>query len=503
MNFIDNLLNRVTMYRIVLYELIALLFIAGVASAFGFLSFSPIYLAWSIVLITTIAVISNYIFAFIFNAPSNPESTYITALILALIISPPTSVIDPHFLSLMFWATTWAIASKYIFAIGNKHLFNPAAFGVAVTAFFLTQSATWWIATSAMVPFVIIGGFLITRKIKRFDLVLSFLTISSFVIFVPAIAHGVDLTSSITRAFVLVPTIFLATVMLTEPMTTPPTRTKRIIYGVIVGSLFFPGINLLGLYVTPELALLTGNLFSYLISPKTKLLLTLTNRVRLTHDVYEFVFATNRQLAFSSGQYLEWTLTHKDYDNRGIRRYFTITSAPTDQTIRLGVKFYNPASTFKQTLMSLHKGNTLVASQLSGDFVMPANPRKKLVFIAGGIGITPFISMIRNLINKNKSRDIVLLYANKTSNDAAYRDILDNANANGVRIVYAFSNEPEASGGIATINSDVIRSQIPDFSERIFYISGPHGMVAGIATTLRALGIPSSHIKADYFPGFA
>ncbi len=503
MNFIDRFLNRTTMYRLVLYELLTLLLIAGIASAFGLLPFYPTYLAWSVALITIIALAGNTIFAKIFGAPSNPESTYITALILALIISPPSSFMDFHFLSLMFWATIWAVASKYIFAVLNKHLFNPAAFGVAITAFFLLQSATWWIATSVMIPFVLVGGFLITRKIKRFDLVISFLIVSSLAIFIPAISHGVDFTSSITRAFVLVPTIFLATVMLTEPLTTPPTRIKRILYGIVVGALFFPGIHLFGLYATPALALLVGNLFSYLISPKTKLILTLTNRIRLANDVYEFVFTPNRRLAFSSGQYLEWTLPHDAYDNRGIRRYFTIASAPTDKTIRLGAKFYDPASTFKKTLMSLHKGSTLVASQLSGDFVMPRNTHKKLVFIAGGIGITPFISMIRHLIDKNKSRDIVLLYANRTTLDTAYSDILENATAHGVRTVYAFSNEPEASGGIAIINADVIRAQIPDFYERIFYISGPHGMVAGIATTLRTLDVPASHIKADYFPGFA
>jgi len=503
MNIIDRLLNKITMYRLVLYVLIALLLFAGIVSAFGLLSFSPTHLAWSVILITTASILTNTIFAKIFGAPSNPESTYITALILALVISPPSAFLNTYFLSLVFWASTWAVASKYIFAIGNKHLFNPAAFGVVMTAFFLSQPATWWIGTTAMIPAVLVGGLLITRKIKRFDLVLSFLIVSSFVIIVPALSHGVGITSSLMRAFVYVPTIFFATIMLTEPMTTPPTRLRRIFYGAGVGLLFLPGVHVFSIYATPGIVLLTGNLFSYLISPKTKLILTLVEKIKLAPNVYEFVFNPNRRLTFSSGQYLEWTLSHDNYDSRGIRRYFTIASAPTDNKIRLGAKFYAPSSTFKKTIFSLKQGSTLVASQLSGDFVMPRNPRRKVVFIAGGIGITPFISMIRNLIDKNKLRDIVLLYANRTASDTAYRDILSTAVEHGVRTVYAFSNEPKASGGISTINADVIRSQIPDFHERIFYISGPHGMVAGIATTLRTLGIPPSRIKADYFPGFA
>ncbi len=503
MNIVDRFLNRITMYRLVLYVLISFLVFAGVVSIFGFLSFSPIYLAWSVALILVISLVSNIIFAKIFDAPCNSESTYISALILALILAPPTSFVDLNFLSLVFWAATWAVASKYIFAIGNKHLFNPAAFGVVMTAFFLTQSAVWWIGTSIMMPVVLIGGLLVVRKIRRFDLVLSFLAVSSLVIMVPALVYDVGITASIMRAFVYVPTIFLATIMLTEPLTTPPTRIKRIFYGAGVGLLFFPGFHIFSLYITPEIALLAGNLFAYIISSKVKLILTLVDRIKLAPNVYEFVFTPNRSLAFSSGQYLEWTLAHKAYDSRGIRRHFTIASAPTDNTIRLGVKFYTPASSFKKTLMSLRRGNTLVASQLSGDFVMPKDKNKKLVFIAGGIGITPFISMIRGLKDTNKFRDIVLLYANKMSKDTAYQDILETSSANGVRTVYAFENEPEVSGGIATINADVIREQVPDFLERIFYISGPHGMVVGIGRVLREMGVPSSHVNSDYFPGFA
>lgn len=491
------------MYRLVLYVLVALLLFAGAASSFGYLAFSPIYLAWSLVLITAISLISNTVFARVFGAPSNPESTYITALVLALIIAPPTSFLDLHFLSLVFWASAWAMASKYLFAIGNKHLFNPAAFGVAMTAFFLVEPATWWVGTSIMFPVVAIGGFLITRKIKRFDLVLSFLGVASLVIMVPALMNGVGITGSLMRAFVYVPTVFLATVMLTEPMTTPPTRILRILYGAGVGLVFLPGVHFFSLYTTPELALLAGNLFSYLISPKRKLILTLVDKIRLTPDSYEFVFSPNQHLKFSSGQYLEWTLPHNTYDKRGIRRYFTIASAPSDNLIRLGTKFYTPASSFKKTMMTLRKGSTLVASQLAGDFTMPNNKKKKLAFIAGGIGITPFMSMIRGLIDKDESRDIVLLYANRTAADTAYREILDEAIDHGVRTVHALALEPKASGGIAMINGDVIRAQVPDFMERTFYVSGPPGMVTGISATLRKIGVPASHIKADYFPGFA
>ncbi len=491
------------MYRLVLYTLLAFLLVAGIESAFGLLTFSPIHLAWSVALITTITLLFNKIFSHLFSAPSNPESTYITALILALIISPPTTFFNPLFLSLIFWASAWAVVSKYIFAIRDKHIFNPAALGVAVTALILGQSASWWIGSWALLPFVLAGGVLITRKVKHFDLVLAFLVTSTIVIFVPALLHGVGIANGLSRAFVLVPTIFFATVMLTEPLTTPPTRVLRILYGVFVGALFFQNANVFGVYSTPALALLIGNLFSYIISPKTKLILTLIDRIRISPNVFEFVFTPNRKFSFRPGQYLEWTLAHSSADSRGIRRYFTIVSAPNDDALRLGVKFYKPASTFKHTLLSLRRGNTLVASQLSGDFTLPHNKTRKLVFIAGGIGITPFVSMIRDLIGQGEKRDMVLLYANRTSADISYRSLLERAEKNGVRTVHVLSDEPKSQNNFSKIDLNTIRMNVPDFAERIFYISGPHGMVSGISTLLRTLGIPSAHIKTDYFPGFA
>ncbi|HQU07990.1 MAG: hypothetical protein B7X04_03170 [Parcubacteria group bacterium 21-54-25] len=503
MSFIDTFLNRITMYRLVLYELLALLFVAGVVSAFGWLPFSVLHLAWSVALIALGAFVFNMVFAYAFDAPTNPESTYITALILALIISPPASFTDQAFLTLAFWATGWAIASKYIFAIRDKHLFNPAAFGVAATALILGQSASWWIGTSTMLPFVLIGGFLVVRKIKRFDLVSAFLVTAGSGIVFSALVHGIGLFQGLTNAVVLVPTIFFASVMLTEPLTTPPTRALRILYGVFVGLLFYPDLHVGGTYLTPELALLAGNLLSYAMSPKTKLVLTLTNRIRLSPSMYEFVFAPNRPLAFQSGQYLEWTLPHEAYDSRGVRRYFTIASAPSDSAVRLGVKFYDPASSFKKTLGSLARGDQLIASQLAGDFTLPRDKHRKLVFIAGGIGITPFVSMIRHMLNENEARDIVLLYANNTTAEVAYRELLERATALGVRTVHAISKDPTTATRISRIDAAAIRTAVPDFLDRTFYISGPHGLVAGMHTTLRDLDVPASRIKTDYFPGFA
>ncbi len=503
---IDALLNKVTMYRLVVYELCFLLAAAMALGFFGILSYNPAYIAFSAAFIFSVCWITNAIFAFSFDAPSNPESTWITGLILALIITPPDALLDPRYLPLAFWAAACAVASKYLFAIGKKHLFNPAAFGVAATALLLGLSASWWVGTLAMAPFVLAGGLLIVRKIRRFDMWWAFLgTFTAGVVYF-SFHHGLNLGLSLSQSLIYAPAFFFASVMLTEPATSPPARIWRILYGAGIGFLFLPNVGFGSFFFSPELALLFGNLCAYIVSPKEKLTLKLKEKIRLSKDVYEFVFTRDRYNAFRPGQYMEWTLAHAHADSRSVRRYFTIASSPTERDIRLGVKFYAPSSSFKKALFSMQPGDAIVASQLSGDFTLPMDTGEKLVFIAGGIGITPFRSMIRYLLDKGEKRPITILYANKTPPDAVYRDLLDRAEQElGIRTVYAFTDADaqQPVGSVRAIDPKVVAREVPDYKDRTFYISGPQGMVTSFKDMLIGIGVARTDIKTDYFPGFA
>ncbi|HQT83050.1 MAG TPA: FAD-dependent oxidoreductase, partial [Candidatus Paceibacterota bacterium] len=130
---------------------------------------------------------------------------------------------------------------------------------------------------------------------------------------------------------------------------------------------------------------------------------------------------------FRPGQYLEWTLGHRFSDNRGNRRFFTIASAPTeaDGMVRLGAKFYEPKSSFKRALGAMKLNDAISVSHLAGDFVLPKDKKKKLVFIAGGIGVTPFRSQVQHLMNTNDKRSVTLFYSNKTASEIAYKYIFD------------------------------------------------------------------------------
>ena len=501
---IDIFLNKITMYKLVLYFLIMLIAIAMGFSLIGVLPYSPIAILFSVLFITTICLIVNIIFAWAFDAPTNAESVYITALILALIISPISSPSDPHFFILAFWASVWAMASKYLFAIKKKHIFNPAAFAVVLTALTINESASWWIGTLWMAPFVFVGGFLITRKIIRWDLVGSFFIVAIVVTLGSHNTLGfLDFLTSFWRLLINAPLFFFAFVMLTEPLTTPPKWWQRVIYGSLVGFLFAPSIHFGSIYSTPEIALIIGNIFSYLISPKQKLLLRLDDRILLADNTYDFIFIPDQKLKFKAGQYLEWTLDKPGVDSRGNRRYFTISSSPTEENISMGIKFYPKPSSFKKNLLKMKRGDVLIASQLAGEFVLPRNKKKKLVFIAGGIGITPFRSMIKYLVNKGEKRDIVLMYSNRTATDIVYEEVFNEAYSKlGIKIVYAITDS-NSSGYTGPISARMITTEIPDYKDRYFYISGPHGMVVGFEQNLEDLGVKKSQIKVDFFPGFA
>ncbi len=501
---IDDFLNNITMYRLVLYCLIFLLLIAGFLGIFNLIPYSPISIALSVSVLLLISLSANSIFAHIYKAPTNSESIYISALILALIITPIRSVSELSFLG---WAAILTVASKFIVAINKKHIFNPVAFAVALTSIAINKSASWWIGNLPMLPFVIIVGFLIVRKIKRFDLVLSFLGTSFLTVLLISIYKGQDPISSIKNLFLVTPLFFFASIMLTEPLTTPPTRILRIIYGSLVGFLFVPQVHVGTIYFTPELALITGNIYSYLVSPKSKLILRLKEKNKIATDVYDYIFTSDQKIKYNPGQYMEWTESIDKTDDRGNRRYFTLASSPTENNLRIGVKFPQNLSAFKKTMLQMKAGSQIVASQLSGDFVLKSDSHQKYVFIAGGIGITPFRSMIKYLLDTNQKRDIILFYANKTEHEIVYQDIFEEArNKLNIKTFYFLTDTKNIPSNpnfcLGRISDQKIKKEVPDFLQRNYYLSGPRGLVTAFEETLRNIGVSKNQIKTDYFPGF-
>jgi ferredoxin-NADP reductase len=503
MKIIDDFLNQITMYRLVLYNLIFLVAVALLLSLFGKLAYSPASILGTALFLTGISWGVNWIFGRVYKAPTNIESIFISALILTLIMPPIKSGED---LGPMFWAAVWVSASKFIFAIGRKHLFNPVAFSAWLISITLGFSANWWVGSAVMVIPVIIVGLLIVRKIRRYDLVFYFFLSAFFTIIFLSFLNGSDPLSVFQRTLLDSPVLFFAFIMLTEPLTTPPTKILQSIYGALVGFLFAPQLHVGPLFTTPESALLIGNLFSYFVSPKQKLILKLKEKRQLGEDVFDFIFSANQKFSFNPGQYMEWTLGHKIPDSRGNRRYFTLASSPTESEVRLGVKVYPKPSSFKKTLSDLNPGDEIVAGQLAGDFTLPKDPKKKLVFIAGGIGVTPFRSILKFLVDTNQKRDIVVFFSNKNVKEVVYTDIFTEAYRQlGIPTIYTLTDSAPTTwnGEKGRVSPEMIQKYVPDFKQKTYYLSGPHAMVTGFEKTLHQMGIPKSQIKIDFFPGFA
>lgn len=504
LKILDRFLNKVTMYRLTLYYLIGLLLVPMGFSLLRHFPFSPIDIALQAAAAVIVCIIANTIFAKILKATTNTESATITGLILALIIAPQASNFG-----YIIIASILAMATKYLVTIDKRHLLNPAAASIAAIALLSTHEATWWIGTPILLPFVFVGGFLLVRKIQRQEMVITFLATYFVLVLGTAILREGFLlgTFSALQLSIFHSALFFFTaVMFTEPLTSPSTNIKRNWYAVVTAFLYAtPQLRIASFAFTPEQALVLGNVFSYIISPNYREVMPLLWKKEFGNTGI-FAFARMNNFSFRPGQYMEWTLPHQGVDNRGNRRYFSIASSPTEKEFLMAVKFYSPSSSYKKKLRSLTQGENIIAAQVAGDFVLPKNIKKPLVFIAGGVGIVPFRSMIKYIVDKKLESDIVLFYANRTVDEIVFTETFKEAQEYGVRTIYTLTDKKPVPANWPAekgyVTREMIEKYVPDFKQRTFYLSGPQLMVDTYAIMISEMGIPVSHIKQDFFPGY-
>lgn len=507
---IDSFLNRFTMYRFLVYYLSALLGAGFILSVFGLMPVQPEAIISTTAVYLIVCSITNWLFARAFRIEVNFESTVITALILALISGPVSLLADPGKAALLALAGVVAIASKYLLAINKQHVFNPAAFGVFVSGTLFSLYSTWWVGNIAMLPLVVIGGFLMIRKISRFRLIAVFFAAYIIFLMLGSIFQGLGFVATVQNVLYVVlhtEVLFFAAVMLIEPITAPKRFSLQVVYAALVAFFMQPELTILGQNFTPEEALLLGNLFSYAVSPSFKLSLRLKERREIGEGILAFAFDYPAGFNHRLGQYMEWTLPVKALDDRGNRRYFSIASSPTENELLIAARFYPKSSRYKQVMAEIEYGDPIVAAELSGDFVLPRDPNVPLVFIAGGIGITPFRSMVKYLVDTGEKRDIILIYSNSTADQIVFRDVFDEAQRKiGLKTVYTLSDESRVpvswNGRVGRIDEKLIREVVPNVRERRYFISGSPGMVETVKGVLRASGVRRSNIRSDYFPGY-
>ncbi len=223
--------------------------------------------------------------------------------------------------------------------------------------------------------------------------------------------------------------------------------------------------------------------------------LKLIEKKQETDDVFSFVFQPMKPISWLAGQYIFYKIPHENPDDRGIIRHFTISSPPYQKTIMLTSRFfYQESSSFKQALLAKKVGDFLEAENVRGNFTMQ-DTDKKLVFIAGGIGITPFHAILLDLEKKDNINDIMLIYSNKDEESIIFKDTLDRLEKQfrGLKINYLFSPQ--------RCDQELIKNVVRDIQERIFYISGPTRMVKAVEEALQELEVNKENIRKDYIPG--
>lgn len=501
MNLLDRVLNRITMYRLLVYALSAYV-VAGIGFAYaGRLPYSPTALVGSLAVLLISAYLADRGFARLFDFPSNSESWLITALIIFLIVHPAHNL--PTALALAV-AGALSSVSKFILAIHGKHLFNPAALAAAFMSYWGFVPTTWWIGSSIFWPLTLVLGLAIVRKIRRFPLVLTFFVVSTLLQIAVFVTDHQPVPTNMKHALIASPLIFLATVMLTEPATMPPRRNLQMVFAALIAVLYVLAPTLGPLIIYPEVALLIGNLFAYAVSPKIRVRMQLKEIQKISDRVYNYVLQPDRHFNFIPGQYMEWTLADVSYDSRGNRRTLTIASSPTEDEVHLGIKYFEAASQWKSSFYQMQPGDTIYASQLAGNFTMKGHETEKLAFVAGGIGITPFRSMIKYLTDKNVQSDIVLLYIVSDPTEFAYVQELNAARTVGIKTIPVVTNLDYHADNVVTtkINATSLPQLIPDFAERTFFVSGSSNMVDGTKSHLHRMGVPSRHIRTDHFTGY-
>jgi Na+-transporting NADH:ubiquinone oxidoreductase subunit NqrB len=253
-------LRRISVHQLMLYYLLILLGAAEIFCLLHILPYSPLDLAFSALVIGAACWAGNWAFARVWNAASSLDSVLITALILILIITP-FAPDDLAAIGYAVFAALWAMAAKYLLTMGRRNIFNPAAFGVALAALALGSSVSWWIGGNLYVlPLVIIGGLLIMAKTNVTEMLGAFATAALLTVAIASpVGHPLQSAGDVALHSMF---FFFGFVMMTEPRTAPLGRVNRIVYGALVGVLFAPEIHLGPWYTTPEIALLTGNLFS-------------------------------------------------------------------------------------------------------------------------------------------------------------------------------------------------------------------------------------------------
>jgi len=224
----------------------------------------------------------------------------------------------------------------------------------------------------------------------------------------------------------------------------------------------------------------------------------LSDRRIVAQDTGAFTFTLDGAMPFTPGQTVDITIPSPLHsDEKGNARTFSVTSSPADlPSIMIATRL--TGSAFKRTLLDAPIGLPVEIDGPYGSFTLHNKASRPALFLAGGIGITPFRAIVKDATERRLAHRLVLLYSNRSQGTGAFLDDLEGwarANAN-VRIVPVYT---DTSG---YITPDIIRRETPDLASTIAYAAGPDAFVRAMRQALLDAGIDPDDIRTEEFPGY-
>ncbi len=219
-------------------------------------------------------------------------------------------------------------------------------------------------------------------------------------------------------------------------------------------------------------------------------------------NIHTFWFKPERHLDYTAGQYTELTVAHDNPDDRGIKRWFTLSSTPGQELVSITTKYAgdDKSSTFKKALFHLQPGAEVQLAEAMGDFVLPKDPSIPLVWTAGGIGLTPFHSMAGWLAAHGEKRDVTFIYGVRSEAEVIFLDTFRSA---GIEPIVILSEpDPSWSGKTGRLDAKTILDTAKPAANAMLYNSGPEPMIEALEADLQAAGVAKTQLIGDFFPGY-